>query len=161
MGGGRSAVEGTISLSEASRFGGNSTSFSLMLKPVGSKCNLRCDYCYYLDKASSVYSGREPVMGTDLLELCIRDFCASCDLPELTVEWHGGEPLLAGMDFFRSALAFERKYAGGRPVHNTLQTNGTLLDRDWAEFFHDNDFLLGLSLDGPEDIHDRYRRTGS
>lgn len=161
MGGGRSAVEGTISLSEASRFGGNSTSFSLMLKPVGSKCNLRCDYCYYLDKASSVYSGREPVMGTDLLELCIRDFCASCDLPELTVEWHGGEPLLAGMGFFRSALAFERKYAGGRPVHNTLQTNGTLLDRDWAEFFHDNDFLLGLSLDGPEDIHDRYRRTAS
>lgn len=161
MGGGRSAVEGTISLSEASRFGGNSTSFSLMLKPVGSKCNLRCDYCYYLDKASSVYSGREPVMGTDLLEICIRDFCASCDLPELTVEWHGGEPLLAGMDFFRSALAFERKYAGGRPVHNTLQTNGTLLDRDWAEFFHDNDFLLGLSLDGPEDIHDRYRRTAS
>lgn len=161
MGGGRSAVEGTISLSEASRFGGNSTSFSLMLKPVGSKCNLRCDYCYYLDKVSSVYSGREPVMGTDLLELCIRDFCASCDLPELTVEWHGGEPLLAGMDFFRSALAFERKYAGGRPVHNTLQTNGTLLDRDWAEFFHDNDFLLGLSLDGPEDIHDRYRRTAS
>lgn len=151
----------TITLSEASRFGGRNTSFSLMLKPVGSKCNLRCDYCYYLDKASSVYSGREPVMGTDLLELCIRDFCASCDLPELTVEWHGGEPLLAGMDFFRSALAFERKYAGGRPVHNTLQTNGTLLDRDWAEFFHDNDFLLGLSLDGPEDIHDRYRRTAS
>lgn len=89
----------TITLSEASRFGGRNTSFSLMLKPVGSKCNLRCDYCYYLDKASSVYSGREPVMGTDLLELCIRDFCASCDLPELTVEWHGGEPLLAGMSF--------------------------------------------------------------
>ena len=151
----------TITLSEASRFGGRNTSFSLMLKPVGSKCNLRCAYCYYLDKASSVYSGREPVMSLELLELSIRDFCASCDLPELTVEWHGGEPLLAGMDFFRSALALERKYSGGRPVHNTLQTNGTLLDGEWAAFFHDNNFLLGLSLDGPEDIHDRFRRTVS
>ena len=153
-------VGDTITLSEASRFG-RSTAFSLMLKPVGSKCNLRCAYCYYLDKASSVYSGREPVMSLELLELCIRDFCDSCDLPELTVEWHGGEPLLAGMDFFRSALALERKYSGGRPVHNTLQTNGTLLDGEWAAFFHDNNFLLGLSLDGPEDIHDRYRRTVS
>ena len=153
-------VGDTITLSEASRFG-RSTAFSLMLKPVGSKCNLRCAYCYYLDKASSVYSGREPVMSLELLELCIRDFCDSCDLPELTVEWHGGEPLLAGMDFFRSALALERKYSGGRPVHNMLQTNGTLLDGEWAAFFHDNNFLLGLSLDGPEDIHDRYRRTVS
>ena len=153
-------VGDTITLSEASRFG-RSTAFSLMLKPVGSKCNLRCAYCYYLDKASSVYSGREPVMSLELLELCIRDFCDSCDLPELTVEWHGGEPLLAGMDFFRSALALERKYSGGRPVHNTLQTNGTLLDGEWAAFFHDNNFLLGLSLDGPEDIHDRFRRTVS
>ena len=153
-------VGDTITLSEASRFG-RSTAFSLMLKPVGSKCNLRCAYCYYLDKASSVYSGREPVMSLELLELSIRDFCASCDLPELTVEWHGGEPLLAGMDFFRSALALERKYSGGRPVHNMLQTNGTLLDGEWAAFFHDNNFLLGLSLDGPEDIHDRYRRTVS
>lgn len=158
MGGGRSAVEGTISLSEASRFGGRSTAFSLMLKPVGSRCNLRCSYCYYLDK-SSLYGGREPLMSLPLLERCIRDFCASCDLPELTVEWHGGEPLLAGMDFFRSALAFEKKYSGGRPVHNTLQTNGTLLNADWASFFRDNNFLLGLSLDGPEDVHDRFRKT--
>ena len=160
MGGGRSAVEGTISLSEASRFGGRSTAFSLMLKPVGSRCNLRCSYCYYLDK-SFLYGGSEPLMSLPLLERCIRDFCASCDLPELTVEWHGGEPLLAGMDFFRSALAFEKKYSGGRPVHNTLQTNGTLLNADWTSFFRDNNFLLGLSLDGPEDIHDRYRRTVS
>ena len=151
----------TITLSEASRFGGRNTSFSLMLKPVGSKCNLRCTYCYYLDKASSVYSGREPVMSLELLELCIRDFCDSCDLPELTVEWHGGEPLLAGMDFFRSALAFERKYSRGRPVRNTLQTNGTLLDAEWAAFFRDNGFLIGLSLDGPEDIHDCFRMSPS
>ena len=81
MGGGRSAVEGTISLSEASRFGGRSTAFSLMLKPVGSRCNLRCSYCYYLDK-SFLYDGCEPLMSLPLLERCIRDFCASCDLPE-------------------------------------------------------------------------------
>ena len=160
MGGGRSAVEGTISLSEASRFGGSSTAFSLMLKPVGSRCNLRCDYCYYLDK-SALYGGREPVMDLRLLEIVMRSFCEGCDLPELTVEWHGGEPLLAGMDFYRRALALERKYAGGRPVHNTLQTNGTLLTPGWAAFFRDNGFLLGLSLDGPEDIHDRYRRTAA
>ena len=131
-----------------------------MLKPVGSRCNLRCSYCYYLDKAS-YYGGREPVMELPLLERCIRDFCESCDLPELTVEWHGGEPLLAGMEFFRSALQLERKYSGGRPVHNTLQTNGTLLNNEWALFFHDNNFLIGLSLDGPEDIHDRFRHTVS
>ena len=100
-------------------------------------------------------------MELPLLERCIRDFCESCDLPELTVEWHGGEPLLAGMEFFRSALQLERKYSGGRPVHNTLQTNGTLLNNEWASFFHDNNFLIGLSLDGPEDIHDRFRHTVS
>lgn len=125
-------VGDTITLSEASRFG-RSTAFSLMLKPVGSRCNLHCSYCYYLDK-SFLYGGSEPLMSLPLLERCIRDFCASCDLPELTVEWHGGEPLLAGMDFFRNALAFEKKYSGGRPVHNTLQTNGTLLNADWASF---------------------------
>ena len=140
MGGERGGIEGTITLSEASRFGGN-TAFSLMLKPVGSRCNLRCSYCYYLDK-SCIYGGREPLMSLALLERCIRDFCESCDLPELTIEWHGGEPLLAGMDFFRSALAFERKYSRGRPVHNTLQTNGTLLNAEWASFFHDNNFLF-------------------
>lgn len=156
MGGGN--VEGTITFQEASRFGGN-TAFSLMLKPVGSRCNLHCSYCYYLDK-SSIYGGREPVMDIPLLETCLRDFCESCDLPELTVEWHGGEPLLAGLDWFRTALAIERRYSGGRPVHNTLQTNGTLLTPDWAVFFKDNDFLIGLSLDGPEDVHDAFRRTG-
>lgn len=150
-------VGDTITLSEASRFG-HSTAFSLMLKPVGSRCNLRCSYCYYLDKAS-LYGGHEPVMDLMLLEKCISGFCASCDLPELTVEWHGGEPLLAGMDFFRSAVALEKKYSGGRPVHNTIQTNGTLLNSEWAAFFHDNGFLVGLSLDGPEDVHDRFRRT--
>ncbi|HIZ85556.1 MAG TPA: anaerobic sulfatase maturase [Candidatus Coprenecus stercoravium] len=159
MGGEHGGVGGTITLSEASRFG-SSTAFSLMLKPVGSRCNLRCSYCYYLDK-SCIYGGREPLMSLALLERCIRDFCESCDLPELTIEWHGGEPLLAGMDFFRSALAFERKYSRGRPVHNTLQTNGTLLNAEWASFFHDNNFLIGLSLDGPEDVHDRFRHTVS
>lgn len=151
--------ERIITISEASRFGG-STAFSLMLKPVGSKCNLRCRYCYYIDK-SVYYGGREPAMDLRLLELCIASYCASCDLPELTVEWHGGEPLLAGLDFFSKALEYERKYAGGRPVHNTLQTNGVLLNADWAAFFHDNGFLIGLSLDGPEDIHDCFRMSSS
>lgn len=148
---------GTITFQEASRFGA-APLFSLMLKPAGSHCNLRCGYCYYLDK-SDFYGGREPLMSIELLELCIRDYCTSCAADELTIEWHGGEPLLAGMDFFRTALALERRYSGGRPVHNTLQTNGTLLTPEWASFFLDNDFLLGLSLDGPEEVHDAFRRT--
>lgn len=150
---------GTITFQEAERFG-RCPVFSLMIKPVGSRCNMRCAYCYYLDKYF-LYGGREPVMDVALLELCLRDYFSSCDAAELTVEWHGGEPLLAGLDFFRTAVELECRYSGGRTVHNTLQTNGSMLNREWASFFRDNDFLIGLSLDGPEDIHDCYRHLSS
>ncbi|HIZ87893.1 MAG TPA: anaerobic sulfatase maturase [Candidatus Coprenecus pullistercoris] len=145
---------GTITFPEAIRFG-RSAAFSIMIKPVGPRCNLRCRYCYYLGKSTGCVP---QVMDMSLLEHCIRDYCLSCTLPELTVEWHGGEPLLAGLDFFRTAVALERKYAGGRTVHNTLQTNGTLLTQEWALWLRDNDFLVGLSIDGPQDIHDRWRK---
>ena len=132
-------------------------SFNIMLKPAGSLCNLDCHYCYYLDKAE-IYGGREPKMDEAMLEQVVRDYIAANDVPEVMFNWHGGEPLVLGLDFYRKAMEFQRKYADGKAVRNTLQTNGTLLTREWADFFRDNGFLIGISLDGPKDIHDKYRK---
>ncbi len=131
--------------------------FSSMVKPVGSVCNLSCKYCYYLDKAKSIYGGRVPVMSHNLLEEYIRQYISANEMPEVSFVWHGGEPLLAGLDFYRKAVTLQRKYASGKTIVNSLQTNGILLNTDWASFFHDNKFLIGLSLDGPLDIHDACR----
>ena len=128
-----------------------------MLKPAGSLCNLNCRYCYYLDKAQ-IYGGREPVMSEQMLETVVREYIAANDVPEVTFNWHGGEPLLLGMDFYRKALELEQKYADGKTIHNTIETNGTLMDRAWAEFFGRNGFLVGISIDGPREIHDKYRK---
>lgn len=146
----------TIPLQDAIRINGP-VAFNIMLKPAGSLCNLDCNYCYYLDK-SEIYGGREPRMSEDMLETVIREYIDANDVPEVTFNWHGGEPLTLDLDFYRKALEFERKYAGDKKVFNTLQTNGTLINREWARFFRENDFLIGISLDGPRDIHDKYRR---
>ena len=148
--------DNTITLNDAVRITGPA-SFNMMLKPAGSLCNLNCRYCYYLDKAE-IYGGREPVMSEQMLETVVREYIAANDVPEVTFNWHGGEPLLLGMDFYRKALAFEQKYANGKTIHNTLETNGTLMDRAWAEFFRRNGFLIGISIDGPREIHDKYRK---
>ena len=97
-------------------------------------------------------------MSPEMLENVVRDYIAANDVPEVQFVWHGGEPLVMGLDFYRKALEFQQKYAGGKTVHNSLQTNGTLLTREWARFFKEHDFLLGVSIDGPQDIHDRFRR---
>ena len=131
--------------------------FNIMLKPAGSLCNLDCHYCYYLDKAE-IYGGHEPRMTEEMLETVVKEYIAANDVPEVTFNWHGGEPLVLGLDFYRKALEFEKKYAGDKVVHNTIQTNGTLLNADWANFFRENHFLVGISLDGPQDIHDKYRK---
>lgn len=131
--------------------------FNVMIKPAGSLCNLDCRYCYYLDKAD-IYGGVEPRMSLQMLETCIREYIDANDVPEVTFNWHGGEPLVMGLDFYRKAVALEQKYAGGKTIRNTIQTNGTLIDQSWASFFRDNGFLVGISIDGPEDLHDRYRR---
>ncbi|MBQ7750687.1 MAG: anaerobic sulfatase-maturation protein [Bacteroidales bacterium] len=146
----------TLSLQDAIRLGGP-RAFNIMLKPAGSLCNLDCSYCYYLDKAE-IYGGKEPRMTLDMLEDVVREYIAANDVPEVTFNWHGGEPLVLGVDFYRKALEFEEKYAGGKIIHNTIQTNGTLLNREWTELFRKHRFLVGISLDGPKDIHDRYRR---
>lgn len=149
----------TITLTDAARMTGPSV-FNIMIKPCGSVCNLDCRYCYYLDKAS-LYGGHEPKMSDELLEKVIKDYAESVDMPEITFNWHGGEPLVAGIDFYRKAVELERKYCGDKLINNTLQTNGTLVDSRWADFFAENRFLVGISIDGPQNVHDRFRSSKS
>ncbi|MBQ1866319.1 MAG: anaerobic sulfatase maturase, partial [Bacteroidales bacterium] len=146
----------TITLQDAVRLSGP-MAFNIMLKPAGSLCNLDCSYCYYLDK-SSIYGGREPRMTEDMLETVVREYINANDVEEVSFNWHGGEPLILGLDFYRKALEFQKRYAGCKKVLNTIQTNGTLITREWARFLADNDFLTGISIDGPKDVHDRFRK---
>ncbi len=146
----------TIPFADAIKLSGP-VSFNLMFKPAGSLCNLDCHYCYYLDK-SEIYGGVEPRMTYDMLEKCIREYIGANDVPEVTFNWHGGEPLVLGLDFYRKAVEYQQKWCGDKIIHNTIQTNGTLLNEDFASFFSDNDFLVGISIDGPEDIHNKYRK---
>ncbi len=149
-------IKDTLTLEDAVRLTGP-LSFNIMLKPAGSLCNLDCQYCYYLDKAD-IYGGREPRMDADMLEAVVREYIRANEVPEVTFNWHGGEPLILGLDFYRKALEFERRYADGKKIRNTIQTNGTLLTDEWADFLAANDFLVGISIDGPRDIHDRFRK---
>lgn len=132
--------------------------FMTMLKPAGSACNLDCTYCYYLDKAVQ-YGGKEALMSEDLLEEYVKQYIEANEVDTVTFCWHGGEPTLVGLDYYKKAVAFQRKYAAGKKIENTLQTNGTLINEKWCEFFASNGFLVGLSLDGPKDIHDAFRRN--
>lgn len=147
----------TIYLEEAVRQSEGPLAFNLMIKPAGSLCNLDCHYCYYLDKAE-IYHGRQPRMSEQMLETLTKQYIESNDVPEVTFNWHGGEPLVMGLDFYRKAVEFQRKFADGKIIHNTLQTNGTLITSEWADFFRENDFLIGVSIDGPADIHDKFRK---
>ena len=131
--------------------------FGTMVKPIGSACNLDCNYCYYRDKAD-IYNGFMPKMSDELLETYIRQYIEGASQQNISFCWHGGEPLMAGRGFFEKAMALQRKYAADKTIENTLQTNGILVNSDWCKFFADNNFLIGLSLDGPEDIHDAFRR---
>ena len=130
--------------------------FATLVKPVGSACNLHCAYCYYLDKAE-LYNRHTPRMSSEVLEEYIRQYIQSVQAPVVTFCWHGGESLLAGLPFYREAIELQNKYKGEKQIENTLQTNGTLIDSEWCSFFRDNHFLVGLSLDGPRDIHDAFR----
>lgn len=132
------------------------TAFSTMIKPVGSACNLDCDYCYYLGKAD-LYGGCQPKMSDELLELYISQYIEAVQVPTVTFCWHGGEPLLTGIDFYEKAVALQEKYRGTKQIENSLQTNGLLINTEWCDFFRENNFLIGISLDGPKEIHDAYR----
>jgi uncharacterized protein len=141
------------------------SSFQLMVKPIGPLCNLSCDYCYYLEK-TGLYRNKQPLsasyaMTPEILEKCIRDYLESQDADDIHFIWQGGEPVLLGIDFFRMVVTLENKYAKGRSVSNSIQTNGTLINKEWAEFLAGNHFLVGLSIDGPSELHDHYRRYPS
>ncbi|MBQ4063367.1 MAG: anaerobic sulfatase-maturation protein [Bacteroidaceae bacterium] len=131
--------------------------FGTMVKPIGSACNLDCNYCYYRDKAD-IYNGSMPKMSDELLERYIKQYIEGASQQNITFCWHGGEPLMAGLSFFEKAMELQKKYAGDKTIENTIQTNGILVNDAWCRFFADNGFLVGLSLDGPEDIHDAFRR---
>ena len=128
----------------------------MMFKPIGSLCNLNCTYCYYLDKAG-IY-GKEPKMSLDILEKCIKEYLEINDSEEITFDWHGGEPLILGLEYFEKIVEFQNKYKGRKKIFNTIQTNATLMNADFASFFRDNNFLVGVSIDGPQYIHDKYRK---
>lgn len=131
--------------------------FHVMTKPVGAICNLNCTYCYYLEKEKLYPGGGNFRMRDDILEIYVRQYIESQPGGEVTFAWQGGEPTLLGIDFFRKAVALQKQYSGGKIITNALQTNGTLLDDDWCRFFTDHNFLIGLSIDGPRELHDAYR----
>jgi len=132
--------------------------FHVMAKPTGARCNLNCAYCFFLKK-EQLYPDSNFRMTDEVMEQYIRQTIEGHRVPHVTIAWQGGEPTLMGLDFFRRSMEVQRKYA--RPntrIENTFQTNGILLNDEWCRFFHENDFLIGLSMDGPAELHDVYRR---
>ena len=133
-------------------------SFHLLAKPTGSACNLDCAYCFFLEK-ERLYPQKRTRMTDATLEGYIRQLIEAHQTPEVTIAWQGGEPMLMGLEFFRRAVELAKRYARpGMTVLHTIQTNGTKVDATWARFFAENGFLVGLSIDGPRELHDAYRR---
>ncbi|MHC4591756.1 MAG: anaerobic sulfatase maturase [Planctomycetota bacterium] len=133
------------------------TQFHVLAKPIGPVCNLRCEYCFYCEKEALFPTGENYRMSDEVLDAFTRNYIQSQDAAEVVFAWQGGEPTLMGLEFFEKAVRLQRKYGRGKQVRNTLQTNGILLDDEWCRFLARHGFLIGLSLDGPQDLHDRYR----
>ena len=131
--------------------------FHIMTKPIGPICNLDCKYCFYLEKENLYPGTKNWEMPPEILERYVRQYISAQPADEVHFAWQGGEPTLLGVDFFRTVIALQQKYAGGKSIHNALQTNGTLLDDEWGRFLANNRFLVGISLDGPRELHDQYR----
>lgn len=134
----------------------------IMTKAAGSMCNLACKYCYYLEK-NNLYREQQPdrrfIMTDDTLERFISMYIQSQTTPQVLFCWHGGESLMRPLSFYKRVVELQKKYAAGRIIDNTIQTNGTLLDDEWCRFFRDNNWLVGVSVDGPQEFHDEYRRN--
>lgn len=133
----------------------------VMLKPAGAHCNLGCKYCYYLEKNKLYPTAQRHLMSDEMLEQFTREYIEAQTMNQVLFTWHGGEPLLRSIDFYRKALSLQQKYAGGRRIDNVIQTNGTLLTDEWCEFFAQNHWLVGISIDGPQPDHDHYRLTAA
>ena len=131
----------------------------VMLKPAGAHCNLACKYCYYLEKNNLYQNSHRHLMSDDMLEQFTREYIEAQTMPQVLFTWHGGEPLMRSIDFYKKALALQKKYAHGKQIDNVIQTNGTLLTDEWCEFFAKNHWLVGISIDGPQEYHDHYRVT--
>lgn len=130
---------------------------SILIKPAGPDCNMACDYCFYLNKKNIFPKTDKHRMKNEILKEMIRQMMAQAD-SNVSFGWQGGEPTLMGIEFFRNAVELQKKYGSGQNVSNGLQTNGILINRDWAKLFKEYNFLIGLSLDGPEHVHDKYRK---
>jgi uncharacterized protein len=131
--------------------------FHLLSKPTGAICNLDCKYCFFLSK-EMLYPGDRFRMSDELLETYLRQLLEAQPLGEVNVAWQGGEPTLMGLDFFRRSIEYVEKYRRpGQSILHTMQTNGTLLNDEWCAFFKEHNFLIGLSMDGPKEMHDAYR----
>ena len=131
----------------------------VMLKPAGAHCNLACKYCYYLEKNNLYDKSHRHIMSDEMLEQFTREYIEAQTMPQVLFTWHGGEPLVRSIDFYKKALALQKKYARGRCIDNVIQTNGTMLTDEWCEFFAQNNWLVGISIDGPQEYHDHYRLT--
>lgn len=135
--------------------------FHLMCKPTSYQCNLHCEYCFYLEKEMFYKDTNEHhiAMSDAVLEHYIKSYIDSQSTPTVEFSWQGGEPTLSGLDYFKKIIEYQRQYAGVKTIKNTVQTNGVLINKPWAQFFAEHDFLIGISIDGNECLHDRYRLT--
>ena len=131
--------------------------YYVMPKPIGPLCNMDCTYCYYLDKKSIYKKCSDFTMPDEILEIFTKQYIET-QPGNVLFTWHGGEPLLRGIDFYKRAFKLQKQYANGKYIENTIQTNGLLVTDEWCRFFKDNNILVGISIDGPEHVHDRYRR---
>jgi len=131
----------------------------VMLKPIGGHCNLACEYCYYLEKSKLYDDVPKHIMSEELLEHFTREYIQSQTMGEVLFTWHGGETFMRPLSFYKKAMELQRRYAGGRRIDNAIQTNGTLLTDEWCVFLKENNWLVGVSIDGPQEFHDEYRRN--
>jgi serine-type anaerobic sulfatase-maturating enzyme len=131
--------------------------FHVLTKPVGPICNLDCKYCFYLEKEVLYPDTAKWAMPADVLESYIQQYIQQQNTDVIHFAWQGGEPTLLGVDYFRNVIALQAKYADGKRIENAFQTNGVLLNDDWGSFFAENNFLVGISVDGPRELHDAYR----
>ena len=131
----------------------------VMIKPIGAHCNLACDYCYYLEKAKLYDDVPKHIMTEELLEKFVREYIQSQTMPQVLFTWHGGETFMRPLSFYKKAMEFQRKYAEGKTIDNCIQTNGTLITNEWCKFLKENNWLVGVSIDGPQEFHDEYRRN--
>jgi uncharacterized protein len=135
----------------------NIPDFHVMAKPIGPICNLDCKYCFYLEKETLYPRVSKWAMQEEVLDSYVRQYIEAHDTPEVSFAWQGGEPTLLGVEYFRRLVEVQKKYAGGKRIHNAFQTNGVLLNDEWAALFKENGFLIGISIDGPRELHDAYR----